>query len=101
MLTEAQRGAIQAIIDSAKAKLKPAPEVKKPQTASSLFGASSGVASGGTAESKTVADTAVAAALANASPAEIMAAWKAANTGGNPDEANRQFIDYFSASRKL
>jgi len=72
----------------------------KASTSSSMFGASSGVAPGGTAESKTVADTAVAAALRDASPAQIIEAWKAANTGGNPDEANRQFIEFFSSSRK-
>jgi hypothetical protein len=101
MLTEAQAAAIQAIVDSGKAKLKSASDAQlKPQTSSSMFGASSGVSSGDTAETKSRSDAVAEAALKSASPAQIIEAWKVANTGGNPDEANRQFIELFSSSRK-
>ena len=100
MLSDAQAAAIQAIIDNAKSK--PAAEVKlKPQTSSSMFGASLGVtrSSGGVAEAKTKSDAVAAAALKNASPAEILAAWTAAQTsnGGDPDAA---FLEAFKTGRK-
>jgi hypothetical protein len=99
MLSDAQAAAIQAIIDNAKSK--PAAEVKlKPQTSSSMFGASSGVTrSGGVVEAKTKSDAVAAAALKNASPAEILAAWTAAQTsnGGDPDAA---FLEAFKTGRK-
>ena len=73
----------------------------KPQTSSSLFGASSGVgpSSGGIAETKARSDAAVAAALKNASPQEILQAWTAAQTndGGDP---NAEFLEAFRAGRK-
>ena len=97
MLSDAQAAAIQAIIDNAKSK--PAAEVKlKPQTSSSMFGASSGPRSSGV-EAKTKSDAVAAAALKNASPAEILAAWTAAQTsnGGDPDAA---FLEAFKTGRK-
>jgi hypothetical protein len=102
MLSDAQAAAIQAIIDNAKSK--PSPDAKlKPQTSSSLFGASSGVApsSGGIAETKARSDAAVAAAL-KGSPSEILEIWKQANldAGGSVEEANREFLEFFSSSRK-
>lgn len=101
MLTDAQAAAIQAIID-AKAKSKPTPEVKlKPQTSSSVFGASSGVpsSSGGKAEMKARSDAAVQTAIKDATPAEILAAWTSAQTsdGGDPNQA---FIEYFRNCRQ-
>jgi hypothetical protein len=101
MLTELQVAAIQAIADSGKAKLNPAPEVKKAQTSSSLWGSSSGVApsSGGVAETKARSDAAVTAALKDASPAEILAVWTAAQVadGGDPNTA---FLEAFKSGRK-
>jgi hypothetical protein len=100
MLTDAQAAAIQEIIDRAKAK--PAPEAKlKPQSSSSMFGASSGVprSSGGAVEAKAKSDAVATAALKDANPAEILAAWTTAqtNNGGDPNEA---FISAFKSGRK-
>lgn len=100
VLTDAQAAAIQEIID--RAKPKPGPEVKlKPQNSSSLFGASSGVpsSSGGKAEMKVRSDAAVAAALKDSSPAEILQAWTTAQqgNGGDPDAA---FLEAFKSGRK-
>jgi hypothetical protein len=97
VLTDAQAAAIQTIIDNAKSK--PAAEVKlKPQTSSSMFGASSGV-SGGPVEAKKASAVAVTAALKNSTPAEILAAWTAAQTS-NGEDPNESFISQFTSGRK-
>lgn len=101
-LTDAQAAAIQAIIDNANTKLKPVPNAKpKPHTSSSLFGASSGVSklAGSTAELKVRSDAAATAALKDASPAEILQAWCAAQTSDGEDP-NQSFLNAFRTGRK-
>lgn len=104
-LTDDQVNRINEIIRNAASKVaadKIASDAKlRPQTSSSMFGASSGVprSAGGTVEAKKASDVALTAALKDASPAEILAAWTAAqtNNGGDPNEA---FISQFKMGRK-
>jgi hypothetical protein len=97
-LTDNQIARINAIIAAGKAAAEAA---KKPRGSSSLFGASSGVpsSSGGTAEAKVRSDAAVAAALRNATPQEILHAWTAAQTS-NGEDPNSAFLEAFKAGRK-
>lgn len=116
MLTDEQIARIQALIDQGK-KSKSAPETKvesasdaaaeaakSPRTSSSMFGASSGVSAASVesrAETKARSDAAVAAALKDATPQEILAAWKQAQLRGGGDP-NQAFIEAFSPeARKI
>jgi hypothetical protein len=99
VLTDDQINRINAIIAAGKTSLETA---KNPPKSSSLFGVSSGVApsSGGAAETKVRSDAAVAAALKNTSPAEILAAWTAAHTS-SAEDPNAAFLEAFKNGRKL
>jgi trimeric autotransporter adhesin len=93
---------VQAAVSKALADQANAVEAaKSPRTSSSMFGASSGVSGGsvvGSTEAKVRSDAATTAALKDASPAEILDAWKAAQVAGgkNPNEA---FLEQFSSRR--
>lgn len=101
---------IQAVIDAAVQKAladKAAADVaaieaaKKPRTSSTIFGASSGIftpGGAGSAEAKVRSDAAASAALQNASPTEIMEAWKAAQVAGGKDP-NAAFTEQYATRR--
>jgi hypothetical protein len=104
-LTDEQVARINAIIKGSANKITEdksavVEAAKNSPKSSSMFGASSGVPrSSGGVEAKTKSDAVAAAALKNASPAEILAAWTAAQTsnGGDPDAA---FLEAFKTGRK-
>jgi hypothetical protein len=87
-----------ALTDQAAANAAAVEAAKSPRNSSSMFGASSGVSGSGTGagstESKVRSDAAATAALKDASPAEIMAAWKEAQMAGGKD-ANEVFMNAF------
>ena len=111
-LTGKSQAEIQKIIDDAVAQAlaknaadaaAAAEAAKTPRTSSSLFNASSGLfapggSGAGSTEAKIRSDAATSQVLQNASPAEILEAWKAAQVAGgkNPNEA---FLEQFAARR--
>lgn len=98
-----QAAVSKALADQAVANAAAVEAAKSPRTSSSVFGASSGVAGAGSSvvgstEARVRSDVAATAALKDASPAEILDAWKTAQvaSGKNPNEA---FMENFSSRR--
>jgi trimeric autotransporter adhesin len=89
-----------AVADKAAADAAAIEAAKKPRGSSGMFGASTGTfaVAGATEAAVTQADATVAAAMKNASPEEILMAWKHAQLAGGKDP-NTAFLEQFSSRR--